>query len=97
MSGDPLLDVISSDTGDVGARLGHLPPHTHDELLTAAQLILDCEWHVGDDCTPESIVTDSTVVIFREHLSDPDGCMCEDVGWFCPAGDGEPSAWLWLS
>lgn len=100
MSGDPILDVISNDSGAMGARLDHLPPHTHDELLAAARLLLDSEWHVSDDCTPESIVADSRVVIYREHCAvtpGQAGCGCEDVGWYCEQGDGEPSAWLWLA
>ncbi len=99
MSGDKVLYVIGNDSGAIGARMDGLGPFDRDELLTAAQEILDSELHGDDtcDCTPESIVADSRVVIYREHLTNPRfvGCGCEDVGWFCEQGDGNRSAWLW--
>lgn len=96
MSGD-VIYVIGNDGGAIGARLDGLGPFDHEELLTAAQVILDSELHGDDacDCTTESIVAEARVVIYREHLTSPDGCGCEDVGWFCDQGDGNRSAWLW--
>lgn len=90
-----LDNIISNDSGMVAARIPG-PTPTNKAKLVAARAIYESE--MAGDYTVREILREAQVRELREHTDGSDmDCGCEDVGWFCPSGDGEPTYWLCLN
>lgn len=84
-------EFISNDDGGMGMVF---PLNTLERRRAGVEEIIE---HFGVDESVDELLALAEVVAWRQHSTEPDGCGCDDVGWWCDEGDGPPVQWLWIS
>ena len=87
-----LFDVITGVDGAMSVRIADEHP-APDVVAKAARIV---QGYAGAD-DGDDWPGEPRVEALREHLIDGErleACGCEEVGWFCPEGDGPVTWWL---